>query len=59
MNAFKKNPYTTVCGIAVAVCQAMALIPKFSDYQYVFQGGTIIFTALLGIFASDSGEKEQ
>ena len=56
MNALKKNPYTTGCGIAIAVCQALVLVPQLAAYQYVFQGGTIIFTALLGIFASDGGE---
>lgn len=53
-----RNPKTTICGIALAVCQAAALVPQIKDYQWAFQGAAIILTALLGVFAADE-QKEQ
>ncbi len=49
-----KNNRTTYCGVGIALCQALALIPYLSVYQWAFQGSSIILTALLGVFAADA-----
>lgn len=54
MNAFKNHPETTVFGILIALCQALVMFPQLKEYDYVFQAGTVIFTALLGIFAAQA-----
>lgn len=49
-----KDNRTTICGVGIAVCQALALIPRLAAYQWAFQGASIILTALLGVFAADA-----
>ena len=45
---------TTYTGIGIAVCQALSLATPLLKYQWIFQGASIILTALLGVFAADS-----
>lgn len=52
LNAFKNHPETTVFGLLIALCQALAMFPQFKEYDYAFQAGTVIFTALLGVYAA-------
>ena len=48
------NLKTTICGIGIAVCQALSLVPYFVAYQWIFQAAGILFTAALGVFAADA-----
>jgi len=50
---------TTICGIGIAVSQALALVPYFAKWQWAFQGASIVLTALLGVFAADAKKAVQ